>query len=373
MAQAQKAQTQFESIEQEIEWHRENGSNILIPFTKLEPSEFHMPVIDEVHLSIEQGDAYQRKDAKGNIKYALSFQGLNRLGVCAGVQWHPYETRRTDNGADRLYIAFRAVGGVKKADGSMVWHAANYDLDLEVIREEIEEQHRNKSKNWNKSLQEKDAYVEHATARDWRQKRRHKHALAESGAKARVLRSLLGVKGLYTEAELKKPFVVVRYIFQPPTDDPNVRRQLINQSMASMRSVYGSALPHYPEKDDYIDVPPPKEATEVPPEGEGADPDPPPADPPPPEPDPEPEPGAAREAKQQGMSSGSPDPDKGQDQRIKDFQAKSKAKQLVEITRLAREVKYDLVAIQTNEGVRVDQLSDERRLELYKDILARKK
>lgn len=354
------------TIHEEIEWHRKNGSNLLIPFTKLEGNEFYQPVIDEVYLSVEQGDAYKRQDAYKDrpAKFALAFQGLNRLAVCAGVQWHPYETRRIDPANDRYYIAFQAVGGIRKADGSMVWHKASYDLDLEVIREEIEENHKATAKKYNKG----NDYVEFCTKRDWRQKRRHKHALAESGAKARVLRSILNVKNLYTAQELQKPFVVIRYIFQPPTNDPAVRRQLIDQSISAMQSVYGApSLPHYPEKDDYIEVTPKDAAAETPPDEAELDPEMPPA------PGPEPPPADEPPASESDHSPDSQNLDKGEDARVKEFLAKSKAKQLVEITRMAREAKYDLVAVQSNEGVRIDQLSDEQRLELYKDIISHKK
>jgi len=329
--------TQKTAIEEEIEQHRKNGSNILIPMTKLEPSEFHAPVIDEVYLSIEQGDAYKRDD-----KYALSFQGLNRLAVCAGVQWHPYETRRTDNGTDKLYVAFRAVGGVKKADGSMVWHAANYDLDLEIIKEELEDQYWSKAKKFKKD-QPKDKqaeYVEYCVTRDWRQKRRHRHALAESGAKARVLRQLLNVKSLYSKAEIEKPFVVVRYVFRPPTDDPQVRRQLIDQSMAAMRSVYGTnaALPYYPEKDDYIDIPPPAEATEVPPE----------------EPETPQDPGQAEEGFEP------------MDQAMWDDATKSE--KIAEIMRIAEHVKYDLASFEERAGQSIDDMDEAKIEKLFKNL-----
>lgn len=326
------------TIEEEIQKHKENGSNILIPMTKLEPSEFHAPVIDEVHLSIEQGDAYKRDE-----KYAISLQGLHRLAVCAGVQWHPYETRRTDNGTDKLYVAFRAVGGVKKADGSMVWHAANYDLDLEIIKEELEDQYWSKAKKFkkDKSKKEQAEYVEYCVTRDWRSKRRHRHALAESGAKARVLRQLLNVKSLYTKAEIEKPFVVVRYVFQPPTNDPVVRRQLIEQSMASMRSVYGTtALPYYPEKDDYIDIPPPDEATEAPPE----DPEPPQE----PEADPEPD---AFEPMDQAM-----------------WDDATKAEKIKEIMRIAQHVNYDLAGFEERAGKGIDDMEDGKINKLFQNL-----
>lgn len=323
------------TIEEEIERHRENGSNILIPTTKLETNDFYAPVIDECRLNISQGDAYSR----GNDKFALTFQGLNRLAVCAGVQWHPYETRRIDNGGDRLYIAFQAVGGIRKADGSMVWHKASYDLDLEVVHEEIEETHRNKCKDWKKTQKEKDAYVKSATARDWRQKRRHKHALAESGAKARVLRSILNVKNLYTEAELNKPFIVVRYIFQPPTDDPNVRRQLIDQSIKAMQSVYGSTpgLPYYPREDDYIDIPPPAEAAAEP----GGDPEPPGEQPP----------ATNFEVMDADMWTNA-----------------TRAEKIKEIMRVAEHVNYDLASFEERAGEGVDDMDEAKLDKLYKNL-----
>ncbi len=256
------------SIFEKIEEHKKNGSNILIPMTEIEHSDFHVPVIDSVTLT-PATDAYKRQEDK----FALSFGGLNKLGVCAGVQWHPHETRRTDDGRDKLYISFRAVGGVKKADGSMVWHAANYDLDLEIIKEELEEIHAANARKYKKDQ----AYIDFCVARDWRQKRRHKHALAESGAKARVLRSLLGVKNLYSMSELQKPFVVVRYVFRPPMNDPYVRRQLVDAAMSSMTGIYGpnTALPHFraPEE-EYIDIPPDTDNGDESPAGVDVDPPP---------------------------------------------------------------------------------------------------
>ena len=91
-------------------------------------------------------------------------------------------------------------------------------------------------------------------------KRKHKLSLAESGAKARVLRALLGVKKGYTDAELTKPFVVVRYVYRLDTKDPAVRQQLLLASVRAMSSAYGPmALPSpapvgMENHDDTIDI-----------------------------------------------------------------------------------------------------------------------
>ena len=83
------------------------------------------------------------------------------------------------------------------------------------------------------------------------------------------MRSLLGVKGTYNEGELKKPFIIVRYMFSPPVNDPEVRKLLIQQSTGAAQSIYGGspqpqAIPHFPAQDDFIDIPPvePDEAPE---------------------------------------------------------------------------------------------------------------
>lgn len=331
----QEGRPKFQTVREEIEWHKKNKSNVLIPMTKIDENEFFKPVIDEVFLSPAEKDVYDR----GKKNYAPTFQGLSRLSVCAGLQWHPDKTRRTDPGTDRLYISFEACGGVRKADGTMIWHSANYDLDLEVVKEEIEEGHRKNTfkkdaPDWvrKKTQKEKEEYVEWATTRDFRQKRRHKHALCETGAKSRVIRSILGLKNTYSADELQRPFIVIRYVLTPPSGDKAVKQFLLEQALNSAGAVYGQqqhrppAIPYAGHGDTVIDLPP----------SEDLDP------------------------KETDPVFTSMDPEQW-------TQATQKEK-LAEIRRIADYVKYDLKALESRADTTLEKMSDPQIDKLFNNL-----
>jgi hypothetical protein len=262
------------SATKELELAKKQGANLLIPTTNIHGlSEFMTPVIDSVYLSQKQedGDVYPEKSA-ADAKLRISAQGLRKLAVASGIMWHPRECKRTDNRQDKDYVSFQAVGSIKKNDGTMVAWKGEFDLDLQVVEEELRELYYQKSKSWHKSDAEKKAYIESSVRRDLLQKRKHKIKLAETGAMNRVIRAILGLKSAYSKAELAKPFVVVRIVFQPDLSDPETKRQVTTAAIQAMTGIYGAQPATLPPP---IDVPPEDyEINEVPPEDE----DPPPPD-----------------------------------------------------------------------------------------------
>lgn len=225
----------------EIEKAKKAGMNVLLPTTHIEKvSEFHAPVLDYVQLSPEpkDGDVYYHAEMK---LFAPTKQGLMKLSGCAGIIWDPERTTRIDNRADRNYIAYQAVGGVKKADGTVIWIKQEYDMDFEVIEEELREQYQKKARD-NKQLTTEKAradYVNYCVKRDMLKKRKFKVRLCEAGAMNRVVRALLGLKAGYTRRELEKPFVVARIVFRPDYSDPKIRELMIQESIKSMTGIYG--------------------------------------------------------------------------------------------------------------------------------------
>jgi hypothetical protein len=162
------------------------------------------------------------------------------------VIWHQQGgSVRVDDRKDRDYVAFEAFGAIRKADGQLVPVKAFYDLDFIIIEEDLEVQYRAKASKgkYKKTGQELEDYVEFCVGRDMRSKRRHRATLCESGARNRVIRSLLGIKKVYTGAELQKPFVCVRITYQPDYDDPEVKRLITMASLGSMATVYGLPAP----------------------------------------------------------------------------------------------------------------------------------
>jgi hypothetical protein len=162
------------------------------------------------------------------------------------VIWHQQGgSVRVDDRKDRDYVAFEAFGAIRKADGQLVPVKAFYDLDFIIIEEDLEVQYRAKASKgkYKKTGQELEDYVEFCVGRDMRSKRRHRATLCESGARNRVIRSLLGIKKVYTGAELQKPFVCVRITYQPDYDDPEVKRLITMASLGSTATVYGLPAP----------------------------------------------------------------------------------------------------------------------------------
>ena len=64
---------------------------------------------------------------------------------------------------------------------------------------------------------------------------------AMTGAKLRVIRALLGVKGTYTKAELQKNFAIPTVIFSPDFSDPQVRQAMLAQGMNSVNNMFGTS------------------------------------------------------------------------------------------------------------------------------------
>lgn len=245
-----------ETVTKELELAKERGANLLMPTTSIHGlSEFMKPVVDSVFLSAktDEGDVYPEKSA-ADTKFRITAQGLRKLAVAAGIIWHPTACHRTDDRHDRDYVSFQSVGGIKKTDGSVIFLKGEYDMDFEVVEDELKELHYNKSKNWHKTDAEKQAYIDSSVRRDMLFKRKHKIKLCETGAATRVIRALLGLKSAYTKVELSKPFVMIRIVFQPDLSDPETKRQVTAAAISAMTGIYGPATP--PRLPEPIDIPP---------------------------------------------------------------------------------------------------------------------
>lgn len=244
-------------INETLEGFKAQGAHLLLPSTFVsELPAYHKIVIDQVFLSPDpdEKDVYLQEKKTDNkaAKYAPTRQGLMKLSNAAGIMWDPARCVRLDDRRDRDYVAYQAVAGLKKIDGSPLFFKAEYDLDFEVILEEIEEGYKNKVKLYDKNRKKygwwhkmdenaQNAYIAKCIRRDVLQKRKHKAKLAETGAMTRVVRALLNLKPTYTAKELEQPFIVVRTVFQPDYSDPETKKQLTSASIQAVAGVFGPA------------------------------------------------------------------------------------------------------------------------------------
>ena len=250
-----------ESVENELAEYKKQNANILGPSTKMNKlSEFHKIVVDTETLSTNpaDGDIYKHKDAWGDkpAQYIIHAQGLQKLALCAGVFWNPAETRAT--AMSQKYVAYNAVGCLRKPDGTPECYQAEADIDIDIVEDELRDKFKDKKKEWQKkswfqnmSTESQNDYIESAIQKELNAQKKHKTKKAATNARSRVIRPLLRTKKTYTLAELAKPFVMLRVILQPDYSDPEVKKMMLTAAIQAQTGVFGPA----PSQAPAIDIP----------------------------------------------------------------------------------------------------------------------
>lgn len=90
---------------------------------------------------------------------------------------------------------------------------------------------------------ERNRYIEKSLLDAMTQLRASAPQKAMTGAKLRVIRSLLGIKNSYTMEELKKPFAVARMAFSPDYNDPVIKQMMLQMCFQSVGSLFGNVQP----------------------------------------------------------------------------------------------------------------------------------
>lgn len=90
---------------------------------------------------------------------------------------------------------------------------------------------------------ERRKYIEKSLLDAMTQLRANAPQKAVTGAILRVIRDLLGIKGVYTIDELKKPFAVARVAFSPDYSDPVIKQMMLQQAMQSVGNIFGNTSP----------------------------------------------------------------------------------------------------------------------------------
>ena len=343
--------------------YREKGYNILCPTTKIEAlPEWHNVVFDLVKLSPDPKDKdVYPQDGKAGGPYILTSHALQKLSICAGVQWDPVHTKVTS--VDRHYVAFSALGSLPKVFGQAPFFAEG-DVDMLIEEDKIRAAWDMKLKSTHNSFKwladmpadRRKNYVADKIRQEMNFKRQHRMPLAATTAKNRVIRALLGIKPSYAKSALDHEFVMPRIVFQPDMKDPVVKKALLDGMINNINGVYGpgQGSPVQIAQEPAFDIPPEDFQTVPDPEPEAE-----------PDPEPEPEPKADKDI--------GPGPGK-----TTDFENDDQAGQIKTLRALASQKGFAVNVITGEDfkkgvpGIKLalEKFNDKNRLGLFRQLLS---
>jgi hypothetical protein len=180
-----------------------------------------------------QTNNWKKTDPKiiSGEKVRITKQGLNKLNILSGIIWSPTLCREIRDPDNSGRIAYEAVGGVRKPDGTPYFIPKIYAMDIDVEREKLVSLHKDKKNS------------DYLVNRDLLQKKGNIATLCESGAKNRVTREVLCLKNFYTVAELEKEFVMARIVPKLDLNDAYTRQRLVDLQLAAMTGIFGGGEP----------------------------------------------------------------------------------------------------------------------------------
>lgn len=262
-----------------------SNCNLLLPqATDVQINPFYKFRVEEVPVDTSEnsGDIFKvgsvktgQQDRNGKDiwtdTFSLTKPLLNKLAMAAGIQFNPRETY--GQRIDRVTYRAQAQGAMKKADGT-----ARTETDQKVIcLEDEEEKYRiefgdkaakgitdekqaraaseifagqwvESTNKWGKKCQayviakeDRERYIERSVMVNMALLKKTWAEKAMTGAKLRVIRALLGLKGTYTKEELSRNFAIPTVVFSPDYSDPQVRQMMIAQGMSSVNNMFGTS------------------------------------------------------------------------------------------------------------------------------------
>lgn len=194
------------------------------------------------------------KDDAGNWQKKLAFTktALDKIAFTMGMQWVSEKCRRVDPRDNRDYFEFQVVAMVTKPDGQKLELSATKGVHVQdaveetrnKLSEQLEDGKLYKYVN-SKAIKllpgdDADRFIERKCKAREIHVRAHGLALAESGARNRLVRAM-NIKPHYTEAELGLPFVVPRIDInvEEVHADPAQRIKTLDQATISASTIFG--------------------------------------------------------------------------------------------------------------------------------------
>ena len=213
--------TTQQALEQQLQVWQSQHVHALCPvidFGALPEQYALVPAKVQIDPNPQMGEVYFNSQFCKPGEVALSAIGLQKLAHCAGISLY---TKRTDPRNIPNYWEYQAVARWTGLDGAPIERSATKEWDLRDGSDQLKG----------------------FTPKQISEARKHGGRNAETRAINAAIRQL-GIKQKYTTEELKKPFGLVRVVYQPDMRDP-VQRAIVAQSAlgASAAFAHPAALP----------------------------------------------------------------------------------------------------------------------------------
>lgn len=224
------------------------GSCHLITPVTMIPAFLPLTGLSLTFVLIDPRETYFSRDDRNGPQHAIKKPGLDRIATAAGVSWGKPSV--LIEGEHRLALSISCE--YTTLDLQRISKTGTYERDLREGSSEFEDEVRSSCakvaqlKADGKLRQNTDVAT---TGREWAmksigQKRRHITALVDSGASARAIRSL-GVRQMYSEEELRRPFAVAQIVFTGVSNDPAtqaaVAKGVMDRFLGGAHAAFGRA------------------------------------------------------------------------------------------------------------------------------------
>jgi hypothetical protein len=210
---------------EKLEDLRKRGAHVLVPAQyQSQVSSYWQGVYEVVQLSPnpDDKDIWKLPGGRDNAKYGLSKTGLMKIARAAGIELYKSVQEERAPG----YIRYEATVRKRDASGAWSYSSAKKSLDRANILEDETATQKGKigSKYGPKDEAAAIAKADEGVRRSWK----FHEERCETGAYLRALRSVLSIRGDYTQHELTKPFIVCAVHFAPDESQPELRQMMAN-------------------------------------------------------------------------------------------------------------------------------------------------
>lgn len=176
----------------------------------------------------------------GSSERGLAKVAVDKIAGAAGIDWDPVLSTRLDNRSHAWYCHCKAVGRVRRFDGTWRTLSDEFELDMTDGSGEVEAilaRERRKKQDDGAKYRGDGGITEIA------QKRKFILRLTTTGARLRATRQM-GLRTSYNAEELAKPFVMAQLVFDGYSEDAETRayfrQRIADNFLGASAALYGA-------------------------------------------------------------------------------------------------------------------------------------